>query len=196
MQVSKSHAAAANMSQPCFQKTNANWLPRFVLCPGMSTTRAVVRVARPVIRGVILVIFRIATTTVHRIITVAIGVIEPWVVGIAAGNPAIAIGMRRNMRGIVTRIFVVWIVVGIIHGSVVVRIVVGVIHRSVAVWIVRIIHRRIAVRVVVLRIRRRVIVLTITIRIGVWTIVCIIRVLTVGVAGIFWSPGIVSLWAL
>ena len=76
MQVSKSHAAA-NRSPPCFQGTIPIWPPHFLLCPGISTTRAAVRVARLVVRGVVLVIFQIVTATVHRIIIAAIGVTKP-----------------------------------------------------------------------------------------------------------------------
>ena len=121
-----------------------------------------------------MVIFRIATAAVRRFIIAAIGIIGPRVIGIAVGNSAIAIGIRRNTGGMVSRVVVVvWIVVVWVVGV-----------RVVVVWVV-----------VVLVVVVRVVVSIITRKRVVRTIVCTIRALTVGVGGIFWSPRIVSLWA-
>lgn len=85
-----------------------------------------------------MVIFRIATAAVRRIIIAPIGIIGPRVVGIAAGNSAIAIGIRGNIGGTVSRVVgvgvvVVWIVViWIVVWIVVVWIVVWVVVRIIA----------------------------------------------------------------
>lgn len=137
-----------------------------------------------------MVIFRIATAAVRRFIIAAIGIIGPRVIGIAVGNSAIAIGIRRNTGGMVSRVVVVvvWIVVVWVVGV-----------RVVVVWVVVVLV--VIVRVVVVRV---VVVLVVVVLVVVWiitrrrvvrTIVCTIRALTVGVGGIFWSPRIVSLWA-
>ena len=119
------------------------------LVPGTSTTRAGVRVSRPAGRGIVMVIFRVATAAVRCIVIVAVVVTEPRVTGLAVGVSAIAVGIRSRTGGTISSIAVVWVFVLTIYTSIVVRIVVGVVPLSVA------------VRVVVLTVPRRVVVSTI-----------------------------------
>ena len=124
--------------------------------------------------------FRMASAAVRRIIIARVGIIGPRVIGIAVGNSAIAIGIRRNIRKVVTRVVVVGGGVVIVVWIVSVWIVAV---RIVVVWVVvRIIHRRAAVQIVIS---------TVATRRVVRTIVCSIGALTVGVVGISWRPRIV-----
>ena len=113
------------------------------LVPGISATRVGMRVS---IRGIVLVVFRVATAAVHCIVFVAVVITEPRVTGISVRRSVTGLAVRRSaiardIRGktqeTVSIVLVMWIIVSTIPRSMVVRIVVGVVPLSVIVLTVR-----------------------------------------------------------